>query len=271
MDGLRMPFFRFKQICSSIIFSILFCINVCRAEDEDHDQGKPAWIDNQSRTVIGGDILHLGVGDGRSAELARFRAESMAVRNVISECSLAHREIIIWDRYLEEMPDKILRAYARAGINFSACEEARKAKGEDRKRLSNMALVTNQDIYDQLEKAYTADQDGIFNRIKAWTLGITNQSNKKISELEERIERMERTPRSQAPITIVNKTVLVGAEATKEMRFRDCLAEYEEMMHEAQNRALASHPPGNLASPEAAPAYNTALRKLARCREIKSQ
>lgn len=231
--------------------------------------GPPEWINAQSRTVQGGDILHLGVGIGKSPEIARFKAESMAVKNLMSECSLAHREIVIWDRYLEKADENSYKAYARAGLSFTACDEARAAKGEDRKRLSNPVLVRNQDLYDQLERE-SVDQSKLLGRIQAWTRALVGKSEDRLNELESRITELEKSP-SQSVTVIHQNTILVGATANKEGRLRDCMEEYQQLMREAQDRAMASTPPGNLASPEAAPAWNRAQRKLFYCRKIKQE
>ena len=231
---------------------------------------RPAWTNSQSRTVIGGDILHFGFGEARTAELARFKAESMAVKSLLAECSLAHRDTVIWDRYLERITDSSFKAYARAGLNFSSCEEARRAKGEDRKRLSNPVLVQNQDLYDQLEREHV-DQHSLIGQIKTWTRSLIGKSAVRISDLEQRITELEKSPNG-APTSVIvihQNTVLVGASTNRETRYRDCMEDYKSLMEDARTQAMNSNPPGNLASPEAAPSHNRALRKLTYCEEIR--
>ena len=114
------------------------------------DPSPPEWIHQQDRTIIGGDILHLGIGIGQTPEVARFKSEAMSIRALISECTLAHRDIVIWDRYIEQKDGQYV-AYTRAGLSFASCQEAKSARGETRKQISNSELINNQDIYSQLE------------------------------------------------------------------------------------------------------------------------
>ncbi len=231
----------------------------------------PAWTDGQSRAVIGGDILHLGIGYGKTPEMARFKSEAMAVKNLISECSLAHRDTVIWDRYLETLDDGTYKGYARAGLDFQSCEEAKHAKGEQRKILSNPALVQNQDLYNQLEFAQDHSDD-LFGKIKTWVDAMLGKQNRRLADLEEKVANIEKQPQP----TIINntiierKTVLFGGDGEDRAgRYRDCIQEYNELMNDANRLAQNSRPfPGNLASPQAAPAWNRAMRKLSYCRTI---
>jgi hypothetical protein len=150
---------------------------------------RPDWTDLTSRHVVGGDVLQVGQGVGRSAELARFKAEAMAVRNIISECSLPHREIVIWDRYSETGDEGNFVAWARAGISFLACEEARKAKGTERVKLANPALISNQDLYSELEGL--SPEASIWDRVRGRVYELFGIQNRRISDAERKVMALE--------------------------------------------------------------------------------
>ncbi|MGK5085218.1 hypothetical protein WDW37_18170 [Bdellovibrionota bacterium FG-1] len=270
-----------KVTALSILYFIL-TITLCMAAEP-----RPEWLDRQSRHVIGGDIMHAGQGLGPTPEVARFKAESMAVKNVISECSLAHRDIVIWDRYLEQLSDKNFRAYARAGINTAACEEAIKAKGESRRSLSNPELVRNQDIYSQLEGL--TPQDSVWNSIKDRVYMIIGKQESRTAAAEQKMAvleaKMSAIEQAKVQTIMIRTESVVRAETptpplhhrsvdqsqAREARYKDCMADYEQLMVEVKQIARDfGKPRGNFHSPNVQPHFNRANTKKSYCQKIRA-
>lgn len=256
-------------IVLSVFLNFLFLANA--TDVSNLKESPPEWIDSQSRAIIGGDILHVGIGYGGSPETARFKAEAMAVKALISECSLAHKDIIIWDRYLIIKGDKSFAAYARAGLAYQQCQEAKNAKGDLRRQLSSEILIRNQDLYDKLEFAISEDDsNSVYAKMKSWVIGERSSSDKKVKELEARVELIEQKPAGTVKI-VENKTVnvFVGSEASKKERLQNCMNDYNELMREAQDKSIQIRKPGSMSTSETAPLFARAMRKLSFCNQIK--
>lgn len=236
-----------------LFFSIVFSFNVFADE-------RPAWVDGASRTIIGGDILHVGLGEGNTQEVARFKAEAMAVRNLISECTLAHKDTVVWDRYLEGSRDNY-RAYARAGMDFKSCDESKDARGDKRKELANPVLMANQDLYSQLETVKDESTG-----LKAWFESKLGYHDTRLADLEAKVASLARKPATVYKTVVQTNTVYVqgGRDGYKE-----CLARYKETMEEARRLAQFAYPPGNLMSPQAGGTFNRAMFQLSQCRKMK--
>ncbi len=254
-----------------IYFFISLLVGVAYA-----DPSPPEWIHQQDRIVIGGDILHLGIGVGETPEVARFKSEAMSVRVLISECTLAHRDIVIWDRYMEQKDGQYI-AYTRAGLSFESCHEAKSARGEKRKQMSNSELINNQDIYSQLEglnpSTFKNSSDIKRNTKDIAILKRQRLDNQnKIKALEEKIIQLEREKSDNKSQTIVIKEtkILYDKAPANQARFEDCMQDYRQLMNDANQAALEiGNPKGNLASPGVYPKLNRAEAKLRYCQQIK--
>ena len=252
---------------------LLFLSNISAANFEQ----APEWTRSLSRTVISGDILYLGVGDGSTPEVARFKAEAMSVKALISECSLAHRDIIIWDRHIEVFEGKY-KAYVRAGLSFESCTEAKKARGEKRKNLANQELMRDQETYSELEGLIPESEKNTKNILKnskqIESLKADNNRNKeRLKQLEEKIVKLERAKSEQQKIVIIKeKEINVRYEKAQdnEIRYNDCMEDYRVLMNDATQTAYEiGVPRGNLASPGVYQKLNRAEQKLRYCQNIK--
>lgn len=260
----------------------LACIfaGVCNAAEEE---AAPDWINRQSRVIIGGDILHLGVGEGDSIEVARFKAEAMAVKGLISECSLAHREIIIWDRFTVKLGHGF-KGYARAGLAFASCDEAKKARAESRRKLSNPELIKDQEMYSELEglspQALKNSKDieklgQDLSKIKSDQFKNDNNQLKnsgRLQELEEKVIQLEKSRAAKSETIIIKETkVLYDKAPANQVRYNDCMHDYRQLMNDATTTAYEiGVPKGNLASQGVYQKHNRAEQKLRYCESIKS-
>lgn len=248
------------------VFCLSFFMFASLAQSQD--QAEPEWIHQQSRQVVGGDILSLGAGEGNSIEISRFKAEAMAVKGLISECSLAHRDIIIWDRYFEKVGSGY-KSYARAGLLFEACQEAKRVRGEERKSLSNAELLKNQDIYSQIEglhvvaPALTPKSEPRENSI-----GI-----KRLKELEDKIIKIEQMKALPVQTILIKETTVQYDRAPpNQARYNDCMLDYRQLMNDASQSANdIGVPRGNMASPNVSNKLNRAEEKLRYCSGLRGR
>lgn len=124
--------FIFKTLAQFIALCSLFPVLCICGE-------KPDWLFDYNRRVINGNIIHYGVGMGNSPSAAQSLAEGMAIRSIVLECSLAHKNILISDRYIEQFRQGY-RAHVRASLFFEDCEKAKQATGVARTNLESFAL-----------------------------------------------------------------------------------------------------------------------------------
>lgn len=107
----------------------------------------PEWINQSHRQVIGGDIVTWGTGEGSTSEIAQFKARHMAIKSIVDECGIAHKDIIPWNNHVE-LSGNGYRAFAQISLTFQSCEEAKRAKTDVQKQaLENPKLAQGQRIY----------------------------------------------------------------------------------------------------------------------------
>lgn len=110
----------------------------------------PQWVQQNTRTMDNGYIVYVGTGVDQNLERARFKAKSMAVRSLVNECTLPHRETRVEDFYDENVEGQH-RSYAKVAIQYSDCDEGKRALAPDQiKKLSNRSLAEEQKKYDEI-------------------------------------------------------------------------------------------------------------------------
>ncbi len=140
-----------------IIFgSILFLLGCSSSPQAVTPHPAPVWLQNPTRTVDEGYIVYIGQGEDVSSERAIFKAESIAIGDLTNECSVPPKGSRFEDRY-EEVLAGVHHVYAKLGVTFEECEQAKKAVDpQSIRRLANTSMAEQwkrfQDSY------YAADQ-----------------------------------------------------------------------------------------------------------------
>ena len=140
-----------------LVLVLLFWLGGCASKPTA--PAEPAWVHQPSRTMDSGYIVYVGVGEDASLERAIFQAESVAIGDLANECSLIPKGARIEDRFIQSTPRGTL-VYAKIGITFEECEEARKAvQPEDIVKFANVSMTEQMKKYQELyyEKDESAD------------------------------------------------------------------------------------------------------------------
>jgi hypothetical protein len=111
----------------------------------------PAWVSQPARTVDQGYIVYVASSEDRSAEQARFKAESQAYQDLANECSFPPKGARTEDRFARQVESsRTQQVFVKVAIDFQTCEEAKQAiQPDDIRKLANVAMT------DQI-KAYQA-------------------------------------------------------------------------------------------------------------------
>jgi hypothetical protein len=150
-----------------LVASVATLSNCSSAPTPDVPEGLPAWARQASRTVDAGYIVYVGTGEDYAPERARFKAEAAAIEDLANECSFVPKGARTEDRYDQKI-GTLHRAYAKVGISFQDCEEAKSSNDpesirklasvqytEELKRYQNM-VDHPQDESDESEDSETA-------------------------------------------------------------------------------------------------------------------
>lgn len=93
---------------------------------QEGERKPPSWIKQPARTVDGGYIVYVGVGEDHSTERSHFKAEAMALQDLSNECSFAPKGTRIEDHF-DETEYGIHKSYAKVAVEFQECEAAKSA------------------------------------------------------------------------------------------------------------------------------------------------
>jgi hypothetical protein len=104
--------------------------------------------EKKSRQIIGGDLIYSTTALGWTQDEAVFKAESQAVRMIMIECAVPHRDTKIFEFTVNPRGDKFV-AQISAGLPLESCEEGRHASADRKTELSNPMLTASQRIYEQ--------------------------------------------------------------------------------------------------------------------------
>ena len=102
----------------------------------------------KSRRVLGGDLIYTANAKGVTQDEAVFKAESQAVRMIMIECAIPHRDTKVFSFAVNPQGDKFV-AQISAGLPLESCEEGRQASAENKAALSNPMLLASQHVYEQ--------------------------------------------------------------------------------------------------------------------------
>lgn len=216
------------------------------------------------RKVYNGVILYSAKAEGKTDLEAGFLAEAIASRALIVECGIPHREMKVFKKDVSQT-EVSYSGNAEVGIEFSYCEEGKKAKGDRREQLSSKKVVEDQEVYDKYLKAKL----GLSNEdpdLKSYLASQFEKVQGAVEETNEKIEDLKQEMRSVEPATVVIQrdpapnVVQVGSKQA-------CEAQYESLMRIANQKAWANGGKGNLAQGEAALYLNQAEILLANCKQ----
>ena len=119
----------------------LVLLGACASKKITGNSDGPDWTRGPTRTVDNGYIVYVGVGEDTTLERATFKAESMAIADLANECSLAPKGARFEDRFSSPV-NRTFWAYAKLGVTFDECEEAKRAvQPDDVRRLANVQLT----------------------------------------------------------------------------------------------------------------------------------
>lgn len=104
--------------------------------------------ETKARQVIGGDVIYSAQATGATQDEAVFKAESQAVRMIMIECAIPHRDTKVFDFAVNPRGGKFV-ASVSAGLPLESCEEGRRANAEQRATLSNPMLLASQKVYEE--------------------------------------------------------------------------------------------------------------------------
>ncbi len=143
------------RLLTLLFFSFPLLILVTCSSTKPADD--KAWIRNPARTVDSGYIVYVGTGEDISPEKAQFKAEAIAIGDLANECSFAPKGARIEDHY-DEKTDRGHTAYAKVGITYEECEQAKQAvKPEDIQKLGNVAMTEE---LKRFQDAYYTSNEG---------------------------------------------------------------------------------------------------------------
>lgn len=152
----------------------------------------PDWTKETHRQIKGGDIVHWGMGEAHSAELASFKARQSAIAAIIDECGgIANKAIIPRKQHVESSGNGFL-AYSQVSIDFQECDFA-KTRLAKKDQIENPQIAEDQKLYRELigatpKKADLADRS---ERIK------TQRIDQKLNQISEQLSGIRSTIQQQ--------------------------------------------------------------------------
>lgn len=231
----------------------------------------PKWAENSKRQIEDENISHWGLGIDKNPDVAMFKAQFSAMDSLINECGgYANKDIIITHKHIENN-NGLYNAYSRARIPYVSCYYSRTPMAKDNKDLENPQLKKGMKLYYGLieenfkKKKENKSQDNkkLISKVTSYFNEFKKQTNNRLNKLEKDVESLANKPQE---VTIIQKNITMNASETK---FRECMEDYDELMREAQHKAMKARIPGNLADPVASRYFNRAQRKLYRCQRMK--
>ena len=218
---------------------------------------------SQARSVVNGDILYTGEAHGSTEAEAGFLAEAQAIRSVMGECSLAHKDIKVFDKAITRDPKSNgFLAKAVAGLSFESCDEAKTSDAKKRLRLTSPIIVEDQALYSAYLKSTLTGRERAFD-LRPYLEGRFKKIQHQLDGIADRLE----TPKERYQPVTVQKYLLpqVVEQRSSIAQIRGCSQEARRLMQSAERAALKNHPPGNLAQGEALDFYNEAIVEYQRC------
>lgn len=230
-------------------FLFLYTLILLLIDQTCFAQDRPEWISQPNRVILGGDILHWGGSRDASEQVAMFKAKQMAIKSLLQECGgVAHKDIVPWDNYVERLAGGEFTVYARVGLSFESCQEA---KGPNAKKYENQEIVKSQELYNKLLSAdmgllEPSEKEKIMEEV---IKEAQDQYNSNAGHLEDRIRQLEAKINAMKVPQVVLPAQL---PATSSMKIA-CIKRLQQMEHVLQMKAPAN---GNLADPSVVDQYN---------------
>jgi hypothetical protein len=136
----------------------------CQSSSSSTGDAVPSWTHQTTRTVDNGYIVYIESDDDQSRDRAKFKAESSALADLANECTFIPKGVRIEDRY-DGKVGGIYQAYAKVGVEFQVCEEAKKASNpETIRKLANAPMNEQvksfQEMIGQKEESITEADEG---------------------------------------------------------------------------------------------------------------
>lgn len=228
----------------------------------------------EERHVVNGTILHTGEFKDSSEASAVFRAEALAIKAVILECSMAHREIRVYKRDIEKQGSEYV-VKIQAGIPFSDCEEAKQLAGTPQaKRVENPALVANQKTLDELtrrdlgiDKSPVSGIERGISKLTEAIQGRFSKTDERLDEQQDEIDELrgaiqeQQAAEAARPRLVTEEAPRVASNPNRQI----CQSQAQALLAQARAASMTNFPPGNMAQGAAQTYYNQAQMVLASC------
>lgn len=130
-----------ESVMKYVLLIAVIGIAGCATKDPASDL--PAWARQPSRVVDNGYIVYIGTASDHAAERAQFKAEGIALEDLANECSVVPQGARIEDRFVSH-GTKDQTAYIKLGVEFAACEDAKKAVDPESVRRTASVTFTQQ-------------------------------------------------------------------------------------------------------------------------------
>jgi hypothetical protein len=223
----------------------------------------PEWVQETGRTIKGGDIVHWGMGEANSAELASFKARQSAIAAIIDECGgIANKAIIPRKQHIEP-GEGIFTAYAHVSIDFQECDFA-KTRLVKKAEVENPQIAEDQKLYRELigvtpKKADLADRIAKMlesERIKTQRMidSYKASNDQKLNQISEQLSDIQSKMTAQPAPRIIPSTSSQKAI---------CQRQAQILLAQAQVAAADNY--GNMAG---LPIYNQLVAQQDLCRSM---
>lgn len=213
------------------------------------------------REVINGDIVHVATSSAPDEAAAQFLAQQAAIKSLITECAIPHRDIKIWSTQTE-VASSGYQSVAKAVLSYDDCDAAKRSRGQARERLISPEIKKNQDIYDQ----HLKNQLGISEKRQepiVQKVVSDEKIDQILSKLTDMDKRLKARPEQPSQVIVVEKTVQIPVDQAAKAA---CLAQASSIRRQAETAALRNYPPGNMASGVARDLMNQADSMMIGCR-----
>jgi hypothetical protein len=156
-----------RRFASYLVLSLVSCVSIvsCSSAPQGSNRPEPPWIHEPARRVDGGYIIYVGSGEDTTLERSHFKASSMALQDLVNECSIAPKGTRTEDSYDHPEGEHQFRSYVKVAIEFQDCEAAKQAvQPEDIRKLASQPLTEQLKRYQVMidepmpEELATADE-----------------------------------------------------------------------------------------------------------------
>lgn len=219
------------------------------------------------RQIIGGDIMYKASAEAKDPTMAQFLSQQAAIKSIISECGIPHRDIKVYSTDLDRTMTGFI-AQSAAGLAFEDCQEGKRARPERKEKLSSPEIAKNQDLYEK----YLKEQMGL-NKPKVHVV----DNSKELKEISGKLEAIDQklTHQIDNPTPAVERTIIIQSPEGKPLPQRqpsaECWAKVKELKDEAA-AAQAEEGGRGMSSPRASRIWSRSEEQRIKCmREANSQ